>query len=133
MLYIFFFSNNKIGGDFIKKTSNQLYLFWKIGKFAYKYQDCYDNVVEKLSIYCSYRFGDSLLYSRENIHMMKRFYLNFPFFYKKLTLFSWEQYQLLLMISDKKERFFYFYLSLIFQSDYQGTLDFILNDYYLRI
>ncbi len=125
--------NNKIGGDFINISNNQLYSFWKIGKFAYERQNYYDNVIEKLSIYCSYHFGDSLLYTRENIHLMKRFYLNFPIFCKKLNILSWEQYQLFLMIPNRKERHFYFYLSLLFHSDYQETFEFISNDYYARI
>lgn len=126
-------SNNRVGGDFIQSTNNKVFFFWKIGKYAYENQNNYDNIIEKLSVFCSYQFGDSRLYSRENIHMMRRFYLSFPVFYKKLMSFSWEQFKLLLMISDKKERYFYFYLSLLFKSNYQGTLEFILNDYYMRI
>ena len=64
---------------------------------------------------------------------MKRFYLNFPVFYKKLEDISWEQYCLLLLIPDKKENIFYFLISLLFESNYQETLDLVSNRYYSRI
>ena len=64
---------------------------------------------------------------------MKRLYLSFPIFYDKLNNISWDQYEVLLNIKDKKERFFYFYLSLLFRCDYNGTLELIDNEYYFRI
>lgn len=64
---------------------------------------------------------------------MKKLYLSFPIFYDKLNNISWDQYKLLLSINDKKERFFYFYLTLLFKCDYNGTLEFVKNDYFLRI
>lgn len=64
---------------------------------------------------------------------MERFYLNFPIYYSKLDNITWDQYKLLLMIEDKKERFFYFYLSLFFNSDIDETKEFINNNYFLRI
>lgn len=64
---------------------------------------------------------------------MERFYLNFPIYYPKLNNITWDQYKLLLMIEDKKERYFYFYLSLFFNSDIDETKEFINNNYFLRI
>ena len=89
--------------------------------------------VQKYSDYYSYYYGNSILFTRENIHMMKKFYINFPIFNDQLENISWEQYQLLLKIPNKKERNFYFYLSLLFHSNYEGTFKFIENQYYSRI
>lgn len=117
----------------MKLISNQLILFWKIGKDVYEKQDQYDNIIKKYSDYYTYLFGNSFLFTRENIHFMKRFYLNFPIFYNSLEKISWEQYKLLLRIDNYDERFFYFRLSLLFNSDYNETYDFIYNQYYFRI
>ncbi len=108
-------------------------LFWKIGKIVCEEKESCENIIQKYSDYCSYYFGDSILFTRENLHLMKRFYLNFPIFYKELENMSWEQYQILLKIHNKKERYFYFYLSLLFHSDYEETCEFILNQYYNRL
>ena len=130
---ILFFSNNIIGGDNLNYYKDKLFLFWNIGKIAYEKEKDYENIIEKLANFCSYRFGDSFFHNRENINLMKLFYLSFPIYYKDLEKITWDQYQLLFQIKDKKERFFYFTLSLLFDSDYSETLDFIQNDYYLRI
>lgn len=106
---------------------------WKIGKNVHSNREKYNNVVEKYSDYFSYYFGNSYLFTRDNIHLMERFYLNFPIYYDKLNNISWEQYKLLLKIRDKKERFFYFHLSLFFNSDFDETNEFIDNNYYVRI
>ncbi|MBR2828745.1 MAG: hypothetical protein IKE70_05890 [Bacilli bacterium] len=112
---------------------NQLYLYWNIGKHAYENKDKCINSIEKYSNYYSYRFGNSYLFTRNRIRMMILFYLTFPIFFKQMENITWNQYMLLLNIEDKKERYFYFYLSLFFHSDYQQTKDFIFNDYYFRI
>ncbi len=104
-----------------------------MGKNVYEKQNSCDNIFKKVSDYCSYSFGDSLLSYRESIHLLKKFYLSFPIYYKKLEDISWEQYSLLLNIDNKKERYFYFFLSLFFHSDYQDTYDFIHNQYYERL
>ena len=108
-------------------------LFWKIGKDVYEKKDCYENIVEKYSDYYTYLFGNSFLFTRENIHFMKRFYMNFPIFSSFLEKISWEQHKVLLTICDRNERYFYFRLTLLFHSDYHEMLDFIQNEYYLRI
>lgn len=112
---------------------SKLYLFWKIGKNVYENELLYDNVFQKFSDYYSYYYGNSKLYTRENIHLMKRFYLNFPIFTFNLNSITWEQYQVLLLIPNKKERLFYFSLSLFFHSDLHHTKELISNHYYYRI
>ena len=112
---------------------NPILLFWNIGKRVYEYQDTCHNIVERCSNFCSYYYGNSIQFSRENIHLMKRFYMNYPIYTSYLENFSWEQYQLFLKIKDKKERQFYYYLSHFFHSTYEETLSFIHNHYYERI
>lgn len=108
-----------------------LLLFWSIGKQVY--EDNSINAVEKYSNHYSYYYGNSYLFNRENIRLMKVFYMCFPIFYKKLNNISWDQYKLLFNINDRKERLFYFYISLFFNSDFDDTNDFINNNYYIRI
>ena len=108
-------------------------LFWNIGKSVYENQKHYNNVFQKYSDYCSYYYGNSLLFSRENIHLMKRFYMNFPIFHKRLSEFTWEMVKLLLRITNKKERMFYYYLSLYLHCNYDELLDLIMNKYYSRL
>ena len=112
---------------------NFLFLFWKIGKEVYEKQNVFDNIVERCSLHYSYLLGNSYLFSRESIHQMKNFYLSFPIFSSRLEDLSWEQYQLFLKIQNKKERYFYFFLSLFFHSNYEETLEFLENQYFLRI
>ena len=108
-------------------------LFWNIGKSVYENQDYCENVFQKYSDYCSYYYGNSILFSRENIHLMKRFYMNFPIFHKRLEEISWEMIQYLLKIPKKKERLFYYYLSLFLQCNYDEMITMIQNHYYDRI
>ena len=110
---------------------NNLLLFWNIGKQVY--EDDSHNTIEKYSNYYSYYYGNSYLFNRENIRLMKVFYMCFPIFYKKLNNISWDQYKLLFKINDRKERLFYFYISLFFNSDLEDTTSFIENNYYVRI
>ena len=112
---------------------NRLFLFWNIGKNVYEKQDCYSNIVEKYSNYYTYLYGNSYLFTRENIHLMKKFYLCFPIFYKKMENITWDQYRLILSFNDKEERYFYYYLSMLFETDYSETEELIENDYYIRI
>lgn len=118
---------------FILNDGNSISLFWKIGKKIYEDKEKYDNVVLKYADYLSYYYGNSHFYTRENIRFMKLFYLSFPIFNIKLEKISWEQYKLLLKIDNERERYFYFYLSLLFNSDFEETKSFIKNNYYKRI
>ena len=63
-----------------------LLLFWNIGKKVYENTDNY--AVEKYSTYYSYYYGNSYMFSRENIRFMKLFYLCFPIYYRKLNNIS---------------------------------------------
>ena len=93
--------------------NNKILLFWNIGKRVYEEQNTCDNPIQKYSDYCSYYFGNSVLFTRENIHLMKRFYMNFPIYYKEMNKVSWDQYRLLLMI--KKKDFFIMLFPCFFQ------------------
>ena len=108
-------------------------MYWNIGKNVYLEQNTCNNIVERYSNYYTYLFGNSFQFTRENIHLMKRFYMNFPIYTSNLEKLSWRQYQLLLKITDKKERLFYYYLCCFFNSSYEESLDFISNKYYVRI
>ena len=112
---------------------NKVLLFWNIGKSVYEKENSCCNIVQKYSDYCSYYFGNSIQFTRENIHLMKRFYMNFPIYHNRLNDFSWKQYQLLLSISNKKERFFYYTLSMLLKSNYEEMEELIQNQYYIRI
>ena len=116
--------------NFVK--TNLIY-FWKIGKLVYEKGKLYDDVVERLSNYYSYYFGNSTLFTRDNIKYMELFYLNFPIYYSKLNNITWNQYKLLFSIEDREERLFYFYLSLFFSSNLDETKEFISNNYFIRI
>ena len=117
----------------MKYNQYPIFLLWNIGKSVYDEQYLCENSIKKYSDYYSCYYGNSILFTRENIHLMKRFYLNFPIFYQELETVSWEQYQLLLKIHNKKKRYFYFYLSLLFHSDYEETNELIFNQYYERL
>lgn len=112
---------------------NRLLLFWKIGKYVYEKQNKYENVIAKCSNACSYYFGNSYLFSRSNIRFMKCFYLCFPIFYDELAKISWEQYIELFNMQSREEFYFYFYLSMFFNSSLGDTKEFIENNYFLRI
>ena len=114
-------------------TKDKLLLFWNIGKIVYEKRNKYDNIVEKSSNYYSYLFGNSFLFTRENIWFMEKFYITFPIFYKKLEHLSWNQYKYLLQIIDLKERYFYFYVTLFFKFNYDETRLLVNNNYYERI
>lgn len=121
--------NNIIGGDNVTK----ILLYWNIGKIVYNNRSNYLNIVEKCSTYYSYLFGNSYMFTRENIWLMEKFYLMFPIFSSRLENITWDQYQLLFKINNIKERYFYFYIVLFFNFDYENTKLLINNNYYLRI
>ena len=73
------------------------------------------------------------MFTRENVWLMEKFYLMFPIFSKRLEEITWEQYKLLFDIANKKERYFYFYISLFFNFNYEETESLIKGNYYLRI
>ena len=129
-MFYFEIENNKVGGDYLNKD---IYYYWKIGKLIYSLEESCMNVHQRFSEYFSYYYGNSNIYTRENLYLMKRFYINFPIFYETLNLLSWNQYCLLFQIKNKQEMYFYFRLSLYFHSDLDETSQFIHNRYFLRI
>ena len=108
-------------------------MYWNIGKIVYENRVNYLNIVEKCSDYYSYLFGNSYMFTRENIWLMEKFYLMFPIFSPRLENISWGQYKLLFNVNNSRERYFYFYISLFFNFNYDDTRDLINNNYYLRI
>ena len=99
----------------------------------YENKNNFDNITKKYSDLLSYYFGNSFLFSREKIHYMKLLYLDYPIFYPELERVSWDQYLLLFKIGNKKERYFYYRLSLWFNSNYEDTYQMIKNNYYNRL
>ena len=57
----------------------------------------------------------------------------FPIFSPRLENITWDQYKLLFKVNDRKERYFYFYISLFFDFNYDETKLLVSNNYYLRI
>ncbi len=112
---------------------NKVFLFWNIGKNLYERENSCSNIVQKYSEYCSYYYGNSIQFTRENMHFMKRFYMNYPIYHSKFNDLSWEHIQLFLQIPDRQERNFYFYISLFINCNYTETIDLIQNHYYIRI
>lgn len=110
-----------------------MFLLWKIGKFVSEKRKTCINIVEKCSNHYSYLFGNSYLFTRENIWLMEKFYLMFPIFNSELEKITWNQYKLLFTINNIRERYFYFYISLFFNYDYKETQKLLDNNYYFRI
>ncbi len=131
-LYLFLFlSNNKIGGDFINKR--QLNFFWKVGKFTVEKKYMCENITKKCSSYLAYYFGNSSMFSYENIIFMKKFYLYFPIFIDNMNDLDWDSYRELLKLNNKKVCYFYFYLSLFCNFKYTDLRSVIENKIYYRI
>jgi len=110
-----------------------LFIFWNIGKKVWDSRDKCLNPVEKISSLCSYYYGNSHLFNREDVKLMRRFYLDFPIFYNSMSKITWEQYKKILVLNNKEERHFYYYLSIFFNSNLDETIEFITNDYFVRI
>jgi hypothetical protein len=112
---------------------HSIYNFWNIGRLVWKNRNYYLNPVEKFSIFFSYFYGSSNSFSRDDIKIMRRFYLDFPIFYNDLNKITWAQYKEILVLKSKEERYFYFFVSLFFSSNLNETKDFINNNYFHRI
>ena len=113
--------------------NQSVYTFWKIGRLVWNKRSNYFNPIEKFSLIFSYFYGNSYYFDRNDIRLMRRFYLDFPIFYEEMNKISWNQYKEIMILNNKKERYFYYYLSLFFSSDISETKELILNDYYSRI
>ena len=109
---------------------NKLLLFWKIGQLVVKNEQRYENVFFEFSKFCSYYFGITCMFSRENIHYMRNFYCVFPIYYDDLNKLTWEHYLLLLDISDKLEQYFYFRVAMFCRSSVDELKFLVSNDMY---
>lgn len=110
-----------------------VYNFWNIGRLVWQKRNYYSNPIEKYSLFFSYFYGCSSLFKRDDIKIMRRFYLDFPIFYNELNNISWSQYKVILSLNDKNERYFYYFLSQFFSCSLNETKEFISNNYYYRI
>ncbi|MBQ2639782.1 MAG: hypothetical protein IJF92_03370 [Bacilli bacterium] len=88
--------------------NNQLFLFWKIGKYVFKYHKYEENIITNISNYYSYKYGLSSTYSFDNINNMKLFYICFPVYYNYINKLSWDYYLELIKIKNRNIRNFYF-------------------------
>ena len=112
---------------------DKILLFWTIGKRVYENRGKQLDIVEKSSNYYSYLFGNSFMFTRENIWFMENLYKTFPVFFKELNYLSWNQHKYLLQITDLDERYFYFNITMFFKYNYEETKLLLENNYYKRI
>jgi len=105
------FTNNKVGGDIIF-IRNQLLFFWKVGKFLVEKRYCCNNVVLKSSNFLSYYFGNSKVFSYENVIFMRKFYLYFPIFLDSMYQLDWDSYLILMKLKNRNMCYFYYQLAL---------------------
>lgn len=110
----------------------QIYYFWKIGRFLYNKKYSCNNIVEKTSCFLSYYYGNSNIFSLENINYMRRFYLLFPIYNKYIEKIDWNCYRRLLVL-NRDECYFYYGIT-IFCCSTLKELDTLINSgVYLRI
>ena len=118
-----------MGGVFIR-LNNNLFLFWKIGRLVFVGRSFFDNSVFKYSNFCSYYFGNSEIFSIDNVHYMEKFYKAFPVFLNRFTELSFEHYKLIVDVSDLEKRYFYFWLAIFCRSSVSQLRSIISNDLY---
>ena len=110
-----------------------LLFFWSICKFSYEKNKYFDNVLEKLSVYFSYYYGASSIFSLENIRLMRRFYCFFPMYIDSMNKLNWEHYKILVNIFDKNERMFYYQLAIFCKCNDYELNELVKNSYYYII
>lgn len=127
MVIIFFFLNNKIGGDTLNILS-----FWKVGKFVEEKMDSCFNPHEKCSNFLSYYYGNSNRYSLNHILMMKKLYSYFPIYINCMDEVCWDSYLELLKLNP--EECYFYYRILLFCGDNSLELKrMIQSNLYFRI
>ena len=109
---------------------NNLYLFWRIGKYCYENRNFYNNVFSRCSTLFSYKFGISNVFSINNIKIMKNFYCCFPIFFDRLFELSWKHYQQLVVIKSKEERIFYFNVCIFCKINSDDLEKLVVNKYF---
>jgi len=112
---------------------NRLYSFWNIGKSVFQLQKLYDNIIDKISIRYSYKYGMGFTFSRENIKNMKLFYLCFPIYYDSMNKISWDHYLKLIYIENSDKRNFYFKILMMHPFSYSEFILGLENFFYERI
>ena len=108
-------------------------MFWLIGKSVYNNQKSYENVCSKYSSICSYKFGNSSMFTRDNLKYMSNFYCRFPIFFNGLSRLSWNHYRLILNINEELEQYFYFRVALFCRSSVEELGYLIDNNYFNMI
>lgn len=113
--------------------NNQLYFFWKVGKFINEKDFLCENIVFKCSSFLSYYFGNSTVFSMENIIFMRKFYLYFPIYIDKMNNLEWDSYLMLMKIKNRNICYFYYNLSMFCNFDSCQLKNIISSDIYSRI
>ncbi len=108
-------------------------MFWKIGKYVFNKQETCENAIEKYANLCSYHYGMSASFSRENVRFMKLFYQFFPIYLPQMNNLNWEHYVELLKIPNLQERYFYFRLVLFCNGSVKELQSSIQNRIYKTI
>ena len=80
----------------------------------------------------SYYYGDSNIFSLENVYIMKKFYLYFPVYNEFIEKIDWEYYKLLLRL-EKDECYFYYRIVIFCNSDISELYNMINNNIFFRI
>ena len=122
--------NNKLGGVNIEHNIN---FYWIVGKFINSNKNKCLNIIEKVSDYLSYYYGDSYNYSYQNIIYMKKMYLYFPIYDKRFEKLSWKYYIELFKLNNKEILYFYFKISLFCNLDFFDFKNMITSQIYFRI
>lgn len=92
-----------------------------------------ENIINKCSQYFSCYFGNSTMFSYDNIVYMRKFYRYFPIYLDKMGELEWESYLELLKLKNRKACYFYFNLSLFFGYDYESLKNVVDEQIYFRI
>jgi len=117
----------------IKIKKSQLKLFWKIGKFTFEKRVYCENIINKCSCYLGYYFGNSRVFSYENILFMRKFYLYFPIYTGKMDSLEWGSYLELMKLRNKKLCYFYYNVAMFCNFQQKELKMLIDSDIYQRI
>ena len=107
--------------------------YWLIGKRIFALKNRCSNPCEYISNYYSYLYGNSYMFSRENVIYMKKLYLFYPIYFNIFDKISWDIFKLLLSINSNKVRNFYLNILLFCNSSYEELSLLIDNYIYFRI
>lgn len=113
------------------KYSN--YFYWNVGRKVNLLKDKCSNPIKNISDFYAYTFGFSEKFSRNNIFIMKNFYLCFPIYFDRFNELSWDHFKLLIKIKNSKVRNFYLWISLFCKSSVNELATIIDNSLYYRI